>query len=135
IEPQTPYTKIACVEMVQHVGLKNLSNFCERVHEMLSPDGLLFLQWTGVRRALKQEDLIWGLFVSKYIFPGADASLPPSSMCKSLEKAGFELRSLENISAHYACTPRAFRGNWLRHRDAVLSSYGERWFRIWNFYL
>jgi sphingolipid C9-methyltransferase len=129
------YHKIACMEMIEHVGLKNLGSFCERVYDLLEDDGLFLLQWTGVRRALKQEDLIWGLFISKYIFPGADASLPPSSMIKALDKAGFELHSLENVSGHYARTLRAWRKNWLSNKQAVLAAYGERWFRIWNFYL
>ncbi len=135
LAPEVPFDKISCVEMVQHVGLKNLSAFCERVHDILADDGKLLLQWTGIRRTLRQEELIWGLFVSKYIFPGADASLPPASMCKALEKAGFELMELTNVSAHYIHTLQAFRKNWLHHREVILSTYGERWFRIWNLYL
>ena len=25
--------------------------------------------------------------------------------------------------------------NWLSNKDAVLAAYGERWFRIWDFFL
>ncbi len=129
------YDKIVCLEMIEHVGLKNLGAFCDKVTELLSDDGLFLLQWTGLRRALKPEDLIWGLFMGKYIYPGADAALPPSSMLKSLEKAGFEVHSVENISGHYAATLSAWRRNWLSNRAAILAAYGERWFRIWNFFL
>ncbi|HEX2735303.1 MAG TPA: class I SAM-dependent methyltransferase [Polyangiaceae bacterium] len=131
----TKYDKIVCLEMIEHVGLKNLSSFCERVVEVLSDDGLVLLQWTGLRRALKPEDMIWGLFMSKYIFPGADAALPPSSMIKTLEKAGLEIHSVENLSGHYAATLSAWRRNWNRNKAAVLGAYGDRWFRIWNFFL
>lgn len=129
------YDKVVCLEMIEHVGLKNLGAFCDKVTELLADDGLFLLQWTGLRRALKPEDLIWGLFMGKYIFPGADAALPPSSMLKSLEKAGFEIHSVENISGHYAATLSAWRRNWLSNRAAILAAYGERWFRIWNFFL
>ncbi|MEN9581330.1 MAG: hypothetical protein RJA70_4339, partial [Pseudomonadota bacterium] len=108
---------------------------CEQIYELLDDDGLFLLQWTGLRRSLKHEDLMWGLFVNKYIFPGADASLPPSTMLKTLEKAGFEVHSIENISGHYAWTLKAWYGNWNQNREAVLAAYGERWFRIWNFFL
>lgn len=135
IPTEQQYDKILCMEMIEHVGLKNLSTFCDKVGELLADDGLFLLQWTGLRRGLRPEDLIWGLFMGKYIFPGADAALPPSSMLKALEKAGFEVHSLENISGHYASTLKAWRKNWLAHRGAILAAYGERWFRIWNFFL
>jgi cyclopropane fatty-acyl-phospholipid synthase-like methyltransferase len=132
-EPQ--YDKIVCLEMIEHVGLKNLGGFCEKVYELLADDGVFLLQWTGLRRGLKPEDLIWGLFMSKFILPGADPALPPSSMLKALEKAGFEVHSIENISGHYATTLSNWRRNWNRNRGAILAAYGERWFRIWNFFL
>ncbi|MCP5113138.1 MAG: class I SAM-dependent methyltransferase, partial [bacterium] len=43
--------------------------------------------------------------------------------------------SLENVSIHYALTIRCWRENWLRNREVILSGYGERWFRLWNFFL
>jgi sphingolipid C9-methyltransferase len=132
---ETKYDKIVCMEMIEQVGLKNLGSFCEKVYDLLSDQGLFFLQWTGVRRALKPEDLIWGLFIGKYIIPGADAALPAGAMLKAFEKAGFEVKSLSNISGHYARTLRAWYDNWQKNREAVLAAYGERWFRIWNFFL
>lgn len=129
------YNKIVCMEMIEHVGMKNLNAFCEKIYDLLDDDGLFLLQWTGLRRSGKPEDLMWGLFINKYIFPGADASLPPSTMLKTLEKAGFEIHSVENISGHYACTLRAWYKNWQGNREAILAAYGERWFRIWNFFL
>ncbi len=129
------FDRIICMEMIEHVGLKNLSSFYEKVCELLTDDGIFMLQWTGLRRGLRPEDLIWGLFVGKYVFPGADAALPPSSMLKAMEKAGFEMHSIENISGHYAETLAVWRRNWVANRGAILAAYGERWFRIWNFFL
>ena len=73
--------------------------------------------------------------MNKYIFPGADASLPPAGMMKAMEKAGFETHSVENISIHYGWTIERWRKNWLSNRDAVVGAYGERWYRIWDFFL
>src|SRR5690606_8601123 len=84
---------------------------------------------------LRPEDLVWGLFMSKYIFPGADASLPLSDMCKALEKAGFEIQSAENISIHYAYTIHRWHQNWVAHKDEVLKTYGDRWYRLWHLFL
>ncbi len=129
------FDRIACLDMVEHVGVKNLTSFFERQFDLLEDDGLFLLQWTGLRRGLHPEDLIWGLFMNKYIFPGADASVPPASMLKATEKAGFECQLLENLSPHYVLTIRAWAANWNRNHEHIVATYGERWFRIWNFFL
>ena len=78
---------------------------------------------------------MWGLFRSKYIFPGADASIPLSEMCKYLEKAGFEINSAENISVHYAVTIEKWHKNWQANQEQILKTYGERWYRLWHLFL
>jgi sphingolipid C9-methyltransferase len=84
---------------------------------------------------MRPEDMIWGLFMNKYIFSGADASLPPSEMLKAMEKAGFELHSVENVSVHYQLTIQRWHDNWRKNRELVLGRYGERWYRLWNLFL
>ena len=133
--PNQKFDKISSLEMVEHVGVKNLVAFYEQVRDLLSDEGLFFLQWTGLRRGLRPEDLIWGLFMNKYIFPGADASLCPSAMLKAMEKAGWETFSVDNVSMHYAYTIKRWHDNWLSNKDAVVAAYGERWYRIWHFFL
>lgn len=143
--PRRQYDKIVSLEMVEHVGVKNFQKFCDQAYSMLSDDGLFLLQWTGLRRGgkgqgvpvigLRPEDLVWGLFMNKYIFSGADASLPLSDVCKGLERSGFEIQSVENVSIHYSHTIDLWHKNWVANKDLVLKAYGERWFRIWNMFL
>jgi cyclopropane fatty-acyl-phospholipid synthase-like methyltransferase len=138
------YDRIVSLEMVEHVGLKNLDAFFELIYARLKHDGLFLLQFAGLRRGaalgvppigMRPEDMIWGLFMNKYIFPGADASPPLSTMLKSMEKAGFGIFSVENISIHYSLTIRRWHENWQRNREKIRESYGERWYRLWNFFL
>jgi sphingolipid C9-methyltransferase len=129
------YRRIASLEMVEHVGVKNLRKFYRQVYELLEDQGTFCLQWTGLRRGASVEDLVWGLFMSKYIFPGADASLPAAPMINAMERSGFEIRSVENVSPHYRLTIRKWHANWMRNREAVIAVYGERWYRIWHFFL
>jgi cyclopropane fatty-acyl-phospholipid synthase-like methyltransferase len=133
--PDEKFDKIVSLEMVEHVGVKNLKKYYRLVHDRLADDGIFLLQWTGLRRGLRPEDLIWGLFMNKYVFPGADASLCPSRMLKAMEKAGFEFHSIENITIHYSWTIQRWFDNWISNRDAIVAAYGERWFRIWRFFL
>ena len=132
---KTKFDKIASLEMVEHVGVKHLSEYFRRIHDLLADDGRFVLQWTGLRRRSSQEDLVWGLFMSKYVFPGADASLPLGPMMSAGEKAGFEVQTVENVSPHYRHTILKWHKNWIDHRAAIVASYGERWYRIWNVFL
>jgi cyclopropane fatty-acyl-phospholipid synthase-like methyltransferase len=142
--PNRQFDRISSLEMVEHVGVKNLGKYCKIVYDLLKDDGLFLVQFCGLRRGggegvpivgLRPEDLIWGLFMNKYIFPGADASLPLSEMTKALEKAGFEIHSAENVSVHYALTIKRWHENWQTHKAAVLKAYGERWYRLWHLFL
>jgi sphingolipid C9-methyltransferase len=142
--PKKKYDRIVSLEMVEHVGLKNLGSFCELMYDRLKDDGLFFLQFAGLRRGgglgvppigMRPEDMVWGLFMNKYIFPGADASPPLSVMLRSLEKAGFGVHSVENISIHYSLTIRRWHQNWQRNAALIKERYGERWYRLWHLFL
>ena len=142
--PRRQYDRISSLEMVEHVGVKNFSKFCRLAYQLLRDDGLFLLQWTGLRRGgdlglpiigLRPEDLIWGLFMSKYIFPGADASLPLSDVVKGLEKVGFEIHSAENVSVHYGMTIQRWHKNWQKNEPSIVAAYGERWYRLWHIFL
>lgn len=68
------YDKITCVEMSEHIGIRDYQKFMHKVKGLLKDDGIFYLQIAGLRRQWQYEDLVWGLFMNKYIFPGADAS-------------------------------------------------------------
>jgi len=67
------WNKITCLEMAEHVGCKNFQQFCKQLFGILEDDGMLYIQMCGLRPRWQFEDLVWGLFMAKYIFPGADA--------------------------------------------------------------
>lgn len=140
------FDKIVSLEMVEHVGIKNIVGYFKKVNSLLADDGLFVLQWTGIRNlynprnplsalTLRPEDLIWGLFMNRYIFPGADASLTLSGMLRAAEDGGFEPIGVDSMSQHYVLTLLAWHRNWLANREAVVKAYSERWFRLWNFFL
>jgi len=133
--PREKWNKITVLEMAEHVGIRKFQKFMRQLNEMLEDDGILFLQIAGLRRNWTPEDFTWGMFMSRYVFPGADASMPLSFVCKNLEKAGFEIHSVENIGIHYSLTIDRWYRNWLRNREAVVKAYGERWFRLWEVFL
>ena len=128
--PAGGYKKITCLEMAEHVGLRRFGSFLSQVYEMLDDDGVFFLQIAGLRKPWQYEDLVWGLFMNKYIFPGADASAPLDFFVGSLEKAGFEIKHIDTIGVHYSATLWRWYRNWTANKEKVIAKYGGRWFRV-----
>ena len=131
--PEGGYDKITCLEMAEHVGIRHLTSFLKQCHDMLEDDGVMFLQVAGLRKTWQYEDLIWGLFMNKYIFPGADASTPLNNYINSLESAGFEVKGVDTIGVHYSATLWRWYRNWMANKEKVVAKYGNRWFRV-SFY-
>jgi len=86
------FNKISQIEMGEHVGIRRLTTFFRQCYDMLEDDGAMYVQLSGLRKAWQYEDFIWGLFLNKYIFPGADASTPLANYVSSLEGAGWEVK-------------------------------------------
>jgi sphingolipid C9-methyltransferase len=128
--PEGGYHKITCLEMAEHVGIRKFQGFMKQVYDMLDDDGVFFLQVAGLRRSWQYEDLIWGLFMNKYIFPGADASTPLGWYVNEVEKAGFEVKWIDTVGVHYSATLWRWYRNWMANRDKVEAKYGKRWFRV-----
>ncbi|KAJ2761673.1 hypothetical protein IWQ57_005986 [Coemansia nantahalensis] len=134
--PRRPrYNCISCLEMAEHVGVRKFNEFLLQVRDMLEDDGLFYLQIAGLRGAWQYEDFSWGLFMAKYVFPGADASCPLNWVVAQLEGAGFEVRSVDTIGVHYSATLARWYENWLANREKIVEKYGKRWFRIWEIFL
>jgi cyclopropane fatty-acyl-phospholipid synthase-like methyltransferase len=133
--PAQKWDKITCLEMAEHVGIKNFQKFLLQVRAMLEDDGIFYLQIAGLRRAWQFEDLVWGLFMGKYIFPGADASCPLGFVVSQAERAGFEIHRVENCGVHYSLTIHKWYLNWKSNEEAIVAKYGERWFRMWMIFL
>lgn len=129
------FNKIVSVEMAEHVGLKNFPLYLGNIHRMLDDDGLFLMQVAGLRQGSNWEDLNWGLFMSKYIFPGADASTPLNWYIRQLEKAGFEVRSVETIGRHYSHTLHRWYDNFQKNRSKMEKAYGGYLCRLWDFFL
>jgi cyclopropane fatty-acyl-phospholipid synthase-like methyltransferase len=133
--PDDRYDKITCLEMAEHVGIRNFQKFLLRMRTLLKDDGIFYLQIAGLRREWQYEDLVWGLFMGKHIFPGADASCPLAFVVSQAERAGFEVHRVENCGVHYSVTIQKWYENWKRNEERVVANYGQYWFRLWTFFL
>jgi len=146
IPAEIKFDKIASIEMAEHVGIANFVDpYLSSVRRLMKrPDSSFLLQVSGLRQGANWQDVAWGLFMSKYIFPGADASTPLNWYVKQCELAGFEVHSVETIGRHYAHTLHKWYDNWMSHKDKILSgkidaishhTTGKHLFRLQEFFL
>ena len=123
------FDKLASVEMLHHVGEKNLPEFFTHLKALLNDNGLSFhLAITsnpskGKYRGPKYAD--------KYFMPDYQL-VPVSKYLEYAEKAGWEVIDNENLRKHYQLTAE----RWLhtleeKHDDAARIS-GEVIFRVWR---
>ena len=52
-----------------------------------------------------------------------------------VEAAGFEVKAVDVLGVHYSATIFRWYQNWVSNKDKVVAAYGERWYRIWVFFL
>ncbi|KAJ6008820.1 hypothetical protein N7522_003836 [Penicillium canescens] len=133
--PRQKYDKITQLEMGEHVGIRKLTGFFRQCYDMLNDDGAMYVQLSGLRQAWQYEDFIWGLYLNKYIFRGADASTPLWYYVKCLEQAGFEVKGIDTVGVHYSGTLWRWYRNWVGNVKSIKAKYGPRWYRIWELFL
>jgi len=116
------FDKIASIEMAEHVGLANFVDpYLANVRRLLkNKDSMFLMQVAGLRQGSNWQDVQWGLFMCKYVFPGADASTPCNWYAKQCELAGFEVHSVENIGVHYGHTLHKWYDNWMSHKEEII---------------
>jgi len=134
------YDKIASIGMYEHIGLKNIPAYMEKVRSLLSEDGL-FLNHAISRRAPKA-DKAWykgrmrpeKKAIAKYIFPGGELDDIGHSV-SAMERAGFEVHDVEGWRMHYARTCQLWCERLTSNREEALKHVSEEKYRIWVAYL
>jgi cyclopropane-fatty-acyl-phospholipid synthase len=124
------FDRIVSVGMFEHVGVPYFGRFFERIHDLLSPQGVAVLHAIGRMRG-PSTTCRW---IQKYIFPGG--YIPAlSQVLPHVEQSGLWMTDLEILRLHYANTLRLWRERFLAHREAIRKLYDERFCRMWEFYL
>jgi cyclopropane-fatty-acyl-phospholipid synthase len=126
------FDKVVSVGMVEHVGENQLPEYFCVAFNLLKLGGA-FLNH-GIGRAGYREKPSQPTFTDVYVFPDAEL-LPISTMLQQAEKAGFEVRDVENLREHYFLT----LSHWLRRLEArqfeARRLIAELKYRIWRLYL
>ena len=124
------YDRIAAVGILEHVGPAHYRTFFAKVGELLAEDGVMLLHSIG---RMSPPGYVNPWF-TKYIFPGG--STPAlSEVFRAVERAGLWVLDVEILRQHYIWTLRHWRERFAARRDEARALYGERFCRMWEFYL
>jgi cyclopropane-fatty-acyl-phospholipid synthase len=124
------FDRVVSVGMFEHVGRRSYEAFFRKCRDLLADDGVMLLHTIG-RTGEPCGPNPW---MTRHIFPGGH--IPTlSEIAPSLERSGLMLTDIEVFRLHYAWTLRAWRTRFLARRDEAKRIYGERFCRMWEFYL
>ncbi len=123
------FSKVISIGMFEHVGVENYGRFFKTVYDVMEEGGLFLLHTIGKLHPEKPSE-----WIRKYIFPGG--YLPAlEEIIKAIEHLEFYLIDIDNWRLHYYRTLKEWRKRFHQSSEWVLKNLGERFFRMWDFYL
>ncbi len=123
------YDKVVSIGICEHVGSRNYRRFLALQRRCLSDGGLMLLHTIGCNRTKRTSDP----WISRYIFPGGQ--LPSLRQLTDAAEGILLVEDLHNFGAYYDPTLMAWFANFDRHWPEFRDHYGERFYRMWKYYL
>lgn len=123
------FDRVVSVGMFEHVGYKNYEEYMRVVHSFLVEDGLFLLHTIGNNHSVVSPDP----WLDKYIFP--NSMLPSVAQIGKAIEDFFIMEDWHNFGQDYDKTLMAWHRNFNLHWPALKEAYGERFYRMWNYYL
>lgn len=124
------FDRIVSVGMFEHVGARNFETFFRAAANLMTADGVMLLHTIGRFGKPGSTDA----FTRKYIFPGGYIPALSETLAAS-EKSRLIVTDVETLRLHYALTLRQWYARTLAHEAEIVQMMGERFFRMWTFYL
>jgi cyclopropane-fatty-acyl-phospholipid synthase len=143
---EEPFDKLVSVGMFEHVGRERLPGYFAHAFGALKPGGLFLNHGIAgkprtegpleaeVRRRLEPRLVGGSTFRRRYVFPSGGL-VPVSEANLVAERAGFEVRDVENLREHYALTLRHWARRLEENRDEAIRLGGRTMYRLWRLYM
>jgi cyclopropane-fatty-acyl-phospholipid synthase len=127
------FDKIVSVGMFEHVGRARFGEYFRAAYDALRRGGLF------LNHAIADEGRGRGSgraagFLGRFIFPDGELVAVADSL-QVAERAGFEVRDVENLREHYVRTLRAWVSNLERNRSEAIAAAGITSYRLWRLYM
>lgn len=123
------YDRVVSLGMFEHVGYRNYRTYFSTARRCLSAAGRMFLSTIGSNRTVRSTDP----WIERYIFP--NSHLPSIQQLGVAIEEQFIPLEWHNWAADYDRTLLAWYGNFEARWDKWQRQYGERFCRMWKFYL
>ena len=123
------FDAVISIGILEHVGYKNYRAYMEVVHRCLKEDGVAFIHTIGSNISRTCTNA----WTNKYIFP--NGMLPSISQIAKAMEGLLVMEDWHNFGPDYDKTLMAWYDNFNRAWPQLREKYGERFYRMWRFYL
>ncbi len=129
------YDHITSTGMVSHVGPRGLVPYVKNVRKRIKPGGrYLHHALMTVYKPLPIEFSVGISFNKKYVWPGFHW-FTVGEHVRALEKNGFQVDKLVNLTFHYAKTTTAWYERMMASEELMTKNLGKATFRAWQIFL
>jgi cyclopropane-fatty-acyl-phospholipid synthase len=123
------YDAVISIGVMEHVGYKNYRTYMKVVDRCLKPGGIGFIHTIGRNVSITTGEP----WTDKYIFP--NGMLPSIAQLGAAMEGLFVMEDWHNFGPHYDPTLMAWHANFNEAWPDLKAKYGERFRRMWNYYL
>jgi cyclopropane-fatty-acyl-phospholipid synthase len=124
------FDRIVSIGMMEHVGVGHFDEYFSTVRRLLAPGGFALIHAIGRMSPPGST----APFIRKHIFPGGYVPAL-SEVFASTERSQLWVADCEILRLHYYWTIRQWRQRFTARRSEVVAMMGERFARMWEFYL
>ena len=123
------FDRVLSLGMIEHVGYKNYRTYMELVRGCLRSDGLFLVQTIGGNRSVTRANA----WTERYIFP--NSVLPSAKQITAAAEGAFVLEDWHSFGPDYDKTLMCWHQNFETAWPALRKKYGDRFYRMWRYYL
>jgi cyclopropane-fatty-acyl-phospholipid synthase len=123
------FDHVVSIGMFEHVGPKNYRAYFKKAQSLLKDDGFFLLHSIGSLKTSLKADA----WLDRYIFP--NGVVPSIAQIGPAMEGVFHMEDWHNFGADYDKTLVEWWKNFDRGWPALKDTYGERFYRMWKYYL
>ena len=128
-EVKGQYDAVISIGILEHVGFRNYDTYMAVVDRCLKENGIAFIHTIGSNTSTTFANR----WTDKYIFP--NGMLPSIAQIGKSMEGLFVMEDWHNFGPDYDKTLMAWYRNFDEAWPALKEKYGDRFYRMWRFYL
>ena len=129
------YDKVVSVEMIEAVGLENMSTYFAKCSSLLKDDGIMVIQAITIRDQFYEEAKKSVDFIQRHIFPGSGIPSVSALMRSVKTHSDLILTEQNDYAEDYAETLSRWSDRLRANESKVVElGYPEYLHRLWQFY-